>query len=172
MEYLVHHTNLHDSTTKLANDALSKHNLEAYGWEIVRSYHAAWLQHLEQSRATRNDSDKKLKLRRVLVWYRVTPPTTHYRRLNSSNCASTSLPALPHLPAESTHSRAPTIAREVSQTCYPSLHLTGPTRWQGMPRLQFKHLQRQFFPPPPPTSVCLLPDHRQAHLSRFSTILP
>ena len=40
---------------------------EAYGWESVRSHHAAWLQQIEQGRACWQDKDKKMKLCRALV---------------------------------------------------------------------------------------------------------
>ena len=43
---------------------------EAYSSEAVRSYHAAWLQHLEHSRTMWDDNVKKLKLCRDLVWHR------------------------------------------------------------------------------------------------------
>ena len=36
---------------------------EAYGWPIVRSYHAAWLQHVEQHQAMWEDEATQLKLR-------------------------------------------------------------------------------------------------------------
>ena len=48
----------------------------AYGWETDHSYHAAWLQHLEQGRAIWNDPEKRLTLWRALVWHRVIPTTT------------------------------------------------------------------------------------------------
>ena len=35
---------------------------EAYGWPGILSYHAAWLQHLDQSQAMWDDEAMKLKL--------------------------------------------------------------------------------------------------------------
>ena len=36
----------------------------AYGWQVVLNYHAAWLQHIKQGRATWGNEHTKLKLRR------------------------------------------------------------------------------------------------------------
>ena len=46
---------------------------EIFRWPVVRAYHAAWLQHLEQGRATWADEGIKLKLRRALIWHGVAP---------------------------------------------------------------------------------------------------
>ena len=48
---------------------------EAYGWKSVHSYHPAWLQQLVQGWTSLADEDKKLKLRRALVWHRVQEST-------------------------------------------------------------------------------------------------
>ena len=40
---------------------------EVYGWETVRDYLAAWLQFIEQGRATWGEEVKKTKLRRTLI---------------------------------------------------------------------------------------------------------
>ena len=50
-------------------------DVEAHGWRVVRDYHAAWLQLLEQGRATWADGPRKEKLRRQLVWNK--PALTH-----------------------------------------------------------------------------------------------
>ena len=42
---------------------------ENFGWPMVRAYHAAWLQHLEQGTAILADDDIRLKLKRVLIWH-------------------------------------------------------------------------------------------------------
>ena len=47
---------------------------EHYGWPMVRVYHAAWLQNIEQGRAAWRDEATKLKLQRALVWHRVVAP--------------------------------------------------------------------------------------------------
>ena len=44
-------------------------------WPVVRAYHAVWLQHLEQSRATWEDDGIRLMLKRALVWHRVAQAT-------------------------------------------------------------------------------------------------
>ena len=41
-------------------------DVDIYGWEKVKSYHAAWMNQLEQ-RNERMDDDAKLKLKRALV---------------------------------------------------------------------------------------------------------
>ena len=46
---------------------------ETFGWPTVRAYHAVWLQHIEQGRATWDDETTRLKLRRYLVWHRMAP---------------------------------------------------------------------------------------------------
>ena len=46
---------------------------ETAGWPMVRAYHAVWLQHIEQGRATWEDETTRLKLRRSLVWHRMAP---------------------------------------------------------------------------------------------------
>ena len=46
---------------------------ETFGRSVVRAYHGAWLQQLEQGRATWEDGPTRLKLRRPLVWHRVAP---------------------------------------------------------------------------------------------------
>ena len=38
-----------------------------------QNYHAVWLQHIEQGRATWGDEVTRLDLRRSLVWYRLAP---------------------------------------------------------------------------------------------------
>ena len=38
---------------------------EQYGWRVIREFHAAWLQLLEQGRAAWGDNIKKEKLRRL-----------------------------------------------------------------------------------------------------------
>ena len=48
---------------------------ETFGWPVVRAYYTAWLQHLEQGRATWDDEVTRLKLRRALVWHRIALPT-------------------------------------------------------------------------------------------------
>ena len=40
---------------------------KTYGWTSVRDYHLAWLQHLEQWRATWVDKSNKMKLMRVFM---------------------------------------------------------------------------------------------------------
>ena len=45
---------------------------ETFGWP-VRAYHAVWLQHIEQGRATWEDETTRLKLHRSLVWHRMAP---------------------------------------------------------------------------------------------------
>ena len=46
---------------------------EIYGWRTVQVYYAAWLQQIEQGHALWRNSDKKTKLRRILVWNRPVP---------------------------------------------------------------------------------------------------
>ena len=46
---------------------------ETFRWPVVRAYHAVWLQHLEQGRATWDDEATRLKLCRALVWHRMAP---------------------------------------------------------------------------------------------------
>ena len=44
---------------------------EIFRWPVVQAYHAAWLKHLEQGRATWEDDVTRFKLGRPLVWHRV-----------------------------------------------------------------------------------------------------
>ena len=44
---------------------------ESYGWELIRAYHAIWLQQLEQGRVSWPDEEKKMKYHRALVWHHV-----------------------------------------------------------------------------------------------------
>ena len=44
---------------------------EHYGWPILRAYHAAWLQHIEQGRAVWGDVSTKFRLQHVVVWHHV-----------------------------------------------------------------------------------------------------
>ena len=48
---------------------------EVYGWSVVRDYHAAWIQQIEQGQAVLGDEHKKIKMRRLLVymWYMPAP---------------------------------------------------------------------------------------------------
>ena len=43
------------------------HDGEHVGWPTVRNFHAVWLQHIEQGRATWGDEAIHLNLRRSLV---------------------------------------------------------------------------------------------------------
>ena len=47
---------------------------EMYRWQVILNYHAAWLQHIKQGRATWGNEPTKLKLRRPIVWHRVPCP--------------------------------------------------------------------------------------------------
>ena len=49
------------------------HNGQRFGWPIVRNYHAIWLQHIEQGRATWGDEATRLDLPRSLVLHRLAP---------------------------------------------------------------------------------------------------
>ena len=42
-------------------------NVEIYGWEPVRAFHALWLQQLEHSRVTWANEDINLRYKQVLV---------------------------------------------------------------------------------------------------------
>ena len=44
---------------------------EVYCWRVVRDYHAAWLQQIEQGWAAWGNENKKIKLRRLIVWHRL-----------------------------------------------------------------------------------------------------
>ena len=57
-----------------------------FGWPMVRAYHAMWLLHQKQGRATWDDETTRLKLLRVLVLHRMAPsshpsptPATSYQ---------------------------------------------------------------------------------------------
>ena len=63
---------------------------ETFGWPVVKAYHAAWLQHLEQGRATCDNEVTRLKLIRTLVWHRIAPP----RKPQPSAAQSTNKPTL------------------------------------------------------------------------------
>ena len=43
-------------------------DVDMYGWRVVRDFHAAWLQLLEQGRATWMDEGERTELRRLMVW--------------------------------------------------------------------------------------------------------
>ena len=43
-------------------------DVDVYGWRVVRDYHAAWLQLLEQGWATWMDEGERTELRRLMVW--------------------------------------------------------------------------------------------------------
>ena len=43
-------------------------DVDVYGWKVVREYHAAWLQLLEQGWATWQDEGERAELRRFMVW--------------------------------------------------------------------------------------------------------
>ena len=43
---------------------------DVYGWKCVKGYHPVWRQHIGQGRAAWEDEERKIKLRRVLVWNR------------------------------------------------------------------------------------------------------
>ena len=43
-------------------------DVEVYGWMVVREYHAAWLQLIEQGWAVWGDDTMRAQLRRLMVW--------------------------------------------------------------------------------------------------------
>ena len=49
------------------------HDGQHFGWPIVRTFHAVWLQHIEQGRATWCDEVTRIDLRRSLVWHKLAP---------------------------------------------------------------------------------------------------
>ena len=46
---------------------------ECYWWPAVKTYHAAWLQHIKQGWAAWGDMEKKMKLCWALIWHLVEP---------------------------------------------------------------------------------------------------
>ena len=75
---------------------------EHFGWPTVRAYHAVWLQHIEQGRATWDDENTRLKPRRSLVWHRLAPSSQP-----SSTPASTPRLLPEHPDAQPTHGIGP-----------------------------------------------------------------
>ena len=53
-------------------------DMELYGGEPVRAFHAIWLQQLKQGHATWADKEVKLKYQRALVWHHVAAPLTRH----------------------------------------------------------------------------------------------
>ena len=49
------------------------HDGQRFGWLTVRTFHAVWLQHIEQGRATWGDEVTRIDLCRSLVWHRLAP---------------------------------------------------------------------------------------------------
>ena len=49
-------------------------DVESYGWEPLRAYHAAWFQKMEQERVSWADVEKKMKFRKMLVWHCLSNP--------------------------------------------------------------------------------------------------
>ena len=43
-------------------------DVDVYGWWVVREYHAAWLQLLDQGQAMWMDEGERTELRRLMVW--------------------------------------------------------------------------------------------------------
>ena len=50
-------------------------DIEHYGWEPIRAYHAVWLQHLKNGMAECADYEVKVEFRRSLVWHLVSHDT-------------------------------------------------------------------------------------------------
>ena len=69
-------------------------DVEVYRWKAVREYHAAWLQLLEQGRATWGDESKRAQLSHLMVW--------------SKPSLSSRLPHLPKASVTSANPRPPT----------------------------------------------------------------
>ena len=44
-------------------------DMNVYGWDKVRVFHAAWLNQIEQNRCEWPDDEQKQKMRRSLVWH-------------------------------------------------------------------------------------------------------
>ena len=42
--------------------------VDVYRWRVVREYHVAWLQLLEQGQAMWKDEGERTELRRLMVW--------------------------------------------------------------------------------------------------------
>ena len=54
------------------------HDGQYFGWPTVRTFHAVWLQHIEQGRATWGDEVTCIDLHISLVWHKLAPSSqTH-----------------------------------------------------------------------------------------------
>ena len=43
-------------------------DVDVYGWRVVREYHVAWQQFVEQGRAMWNDEGERTELQCLMVW--------------------------------------------------------------------------------------------------------
>ena len=49
-------------------------DVELYGWELVKAFHAIWLLQLEQGRVMSANEGVKLRYRWALVWHQAAGP--------------------------------------------------------------------------------------------------
>ena len=66
---------------------------DVYGWKCVRSYPLAWLQQIEQSQAAWGYENRKIKLRRALVWNRAPITTKAVSNTSATACQTTLAPS-------------------------------------------------------------------------------
>ena len=92
-------------------------DVDDYGWWAVRDYHAAWLQLIEQGRATWLDEGERALLRRRMVWSK---PSVSQRSSTPSSRSSAFGPHHPPTPKNQDRSRFnPYEARAGEKVCGP-----------------------------------------------------
>ena len=61
----VHDTQLKDHMVSHLEELME--DTDAYGWDKVRGFHAAWMNQMEQCRCEWGEEDQKLKMKRALI---------------------------------------------------------------------------------------------------------
>ena len=88
-------------------------DMELYRWNRVRTFHAVWLNQLEQGRVTWGDEEAKRRFRWTLIWHQAMT-TTVVPAIAAHSCSADE--------ADARHKVYNILAKPGSKACVDSIH--------------------------------------------------